>query len=260
MEILEYFEKNSRIKNKKIELKYNIFYMKKLYEILDFTLENIKTDIQNDNKLSICSKKEIENKNIITNIMNTISENLEQKKESFIITYENIELLNYEVCQRIIKLNDQKEKWGKTLNEVIENEYQIACNIRLIYIDKYNEAMERLYLKRKVIDTELIDYIEECKYNNFFIESPIHFKLHISAKEKNNILTILNKKILDAEDNLLKPIAINSECDELKILISIDEIKATSQKILKELEKEINTGNCVNINIKDYFILKHIII
>lgn len=257
MEILEYFEKNNRLKNKKIELKFNMFYMKKLYEIISFTLDNIKIPDNIKNK-SAYDKKELENKNILIDIIKIIKESIWLKKDSIIITYENIELLNYAVCQRIIKLNEQKNKWGKSLNECIENEYEIACNIQSLYIDKYNEAIDRLYLKRKIINSELIDYIEECKYNNFFIESPIHFKLHIPLKEKDSILKILNKIILKAEDNLLKPIIINGDCDELKILISVEDIKSTSFKILKELED--NTKGNININIKDYFILKHIII
>lgn len=260
MEILEYFEKNNRIKNKKIDLIFEDFYMKKLYEIIENELENLKQKIKNTKTEmdSIYNKKDFELKTVLSEILNKIDESILKKKDTFTITYENLETLNYAVTQRIVLLNEQRKKWGRTLNKEIDKEYNIAIRIQEMYISEYNKIMKKLYSKREEIDNKLKDYIEESQYNNFLLDDKTNYNIHISMREKEEILNKLYKILLKIEDGKLTKIEDKTaNCDELTIIVVAEDIQFAINKIVKELEKNINSGSVILLNIKDYFILKY---
>lgn len=256
MELLEYFEKNNHIKNKKIDLVFDSFYIKKLYEIIENELEQLKQKIKNTNNEmdSIYSKRNFEQKEKLSIILTKIDESILKQKNSFCITYENLEILNIAVCQRIVSLNEQRKKWGRTLNKEIDKEYNIALRIQSMYISEYDRIIKKLYSKREQIDNLFKDYIEESQYNNFLINNNSVFHLHISMREKESLLEKLNS-ILDRINNgIIKDISSNGD-DELTIKINKNDVKKVFLKIIHELEKNINSGSIIPITIKEYFVL-----
>ena len=113
MEIVEYFEKNNRLKNRKITLSFENLSLRKLYEILNIELNNLKEKIKNtkDEMDIIYNKKNFEIKNALSEIINDIDESVLKKRDSFQITYDNFEVLDYAIQQRIYYLRNEKKKW-----------------------------------------------------------------------------------------------------------------------------------------------------
>ena len=262
MEILECFEKSPRLKNKKIELSYEEFYIKKLYEIIENELNLLKQKIKNNrNDMdNLYNKKDFETREILSSILSKIDESILNKSFSFFITYENFEIFDYFINNRIVSLNSLRKKWGRSLNNEIEKEYNIAIRIQESYKDEYNTIINKLYPKRSIINEKLKNYIIESRYCNYLIEDETVFNLHISMREKENILNILNNFLLYIDDGFLENIVDHSfDCDDLNIVISKEEILSTIRLIIKPLEKDINNGSIIKINIKDYFILKYLI-
>ena len=75
-------------------------------------------------------------------------------------------------------------------------------------------------------------------------------------REKEDFLQMLYDYWYKIENNILKKIEyIHPECDDLNIVLNIADIKDTLHKVIKELEKDINSGTIIYLNIKEYEIL-----
>ena len=258
MEIVEYFEKNNRLKNRKITLYFENLSLRKLYEILNIELNNLKEKIKNtkDEMDIIYNKKNFEIKNALSEIINDIDESILKKKDSFQITYDNFEVLDYAIQQRIYYLRNEKKKWGISLNKDVEKDYVDCLKIYSHYEQEYDKNMKKLYPHKEEIETQLKDYIEESEYYNSLMTSNIFYHIHIKMREKEDFLQMLYDYWYKIENNILKKIEyIHPECDDLNIVLNIDDIKDTLYKVIKELEKDINSGSIIYLNIKEYEIL-----
>lgn len=258
MEIVEYFEKNNRLKNRKITLSFENLSLRKLYEILNIELNNLKEKIKNtkDEMDIIYNKKNFEIKNALSEIINDIDESILKKKDSFQITYDNFEVLDYAIQQRIYFLRNEKKKWGISLNKDVEKDYVDCLKIYSLYEQEYDKNMKKLYPHKEEIEMQLKDYIEESEYYNSLMNSDIFYHIHIKMREKEDFLQMLYDYWYKIENNILKKIEyIHPECDDLNIVLNIDDIKDTLHKVIKELEKNINSGTIIYLNIKEYEIL-----
>jgi hypothetical protein len=260
LEIVEYFEKNNRIRNKKIDIFLEESYMKKLHEIVKNSLTNIKEKIENtDSELDrIYNKADFERKAALTEINIRIEESILNKKLIFKITYEELEILDNAVQENIDFLKREMTIWGTYLKPEIKEEYEFLLKIQDVYKEELNRILKKLYPKREEVENTLNDYLLESKYNNCLIDNDSVYHIHISMKEKDIVINKLSDILLKIQDGYLSRITAN-ENDEQDIVIEKEEILPVINKILSCLEEEIYNGSVIEVNLKEYYTLQYLI-
>lgn len=254
-QIVELYEKNTRLKNKTVDITFTTNQLQAMFEIIDLKIKDIKDKIQSEIE-EIFNQEYFEERNSLNRVLYKIDDAILQKRTTITLSYEELETLNKVIEESINKLSRTIKKWGKTLNKDIYEKLQFFIKIHIIVKEEYEKAVFKIYPKRNKINIAISDYLEECKYNNSFLESDISFTIIFDIKEKEDIINIFALYLTNTENN---DVVYNPEDEpEMQILIDKNDLVLTLEKVLKELEKNIFGETQIKINMKEYYIIKYI--
>lgn len=168
------------------------------------------------------------------------------------ITYQQFDVLLDMVKKEHESVKKDLGRYGRSLMPGISESDRILNEILFKLGMNSEPILSLLYPKREYITSRLEDYIAECSYGGFLLKDDEVIHLHISMREKEDILQKIDSLIhyMEYDDG-------NCFCVEpngYSFDIPYDDVEKVCNMFFCELTKNIYSGSIIPVSIHDYYV------
>lgn len=255
MEILELYEKSSRMKNRK----FMIELTKEELEVLSYYIkgkkELLKKDIKEEEKeIEIVYCKTSFDTLSSFNDLDYIVNECILRDNNLEISYELLDVLWDFINSETQRLKKLFGRYSQFLMVDDYKRYTVLCGIIKNNEEEIVKAVYKLYPKRKATAAMMDDYIHESAYNGCLIPNNEEINIHVSMKEKETIIQQADEMVYQIENSRIK--SVQMEVSGMAIVIPSEDIKCLCDSLIHLLSKNIYSGSVFTLTIRGYFILK----